>query len=352
LQGPRKNRNSNPRIEIEFRFKRSLATLDLPGHVKTASPGLPRPKEFGVIDTDGGRLMKWLNTFILGLATISAIGGFASQEPVGITAEQAQQNLVNYSAIQPDPQLKISGVVKLRVVVGIDGKVSSITVLSGDLRLAERAGEAIKQWEYKPFLQDGKPVAVAFQLEIPLLASNVADSGKKERYLAPAGRKTYEESSIHACLPGYAMSGALVDHEVFLCRRISTDASAEETKIDDDPGTRRSDMHACPIGWYMRGFKGISSGLFRNAFAKNTLLCSRDPNLRLSVEIKESHWEDVSSLCSLTDLFCEPLSSSDPTSRKQNDLGHYMWACPDERPVMTGIHVSATRHLFLCVGIG
>jgi hypothetical protein len=307
----------------------------------------------GVIDADWGTFMKFLNyVFLLIVAAISAIGSFASDKPVEITAEQAQQNLIKYSAIQPDPQLKVSGVVKLHVVVGTNGKVSSITTISGDPRLGDRAADAVKHWEYKPFLLDGKPAAVAFQLDIPMLAPQVVDSGKKERYLAPAGRKTYEESGIHACMPGYAMSGALVDQGVFLCRRLSTDAGAEESKIDDDPGTRRNDMHACPIGWYMRGFKGISSGLFRNAFAKNALLCSREPNVKLSNEIEESHWEDVSSLCPLRDLFCEPLSSPDPNSMKQNDLGHYMWVCPDERPVLTGIHVSATRHLLLCAGIG
>jgi TonB family protein len=301
-----------------------------------------------------GQFMKRLNcAIILVVVALSAADSFARDEPVEITAEQAQQNLLNYSAIQPDPQLKISGVVKLRVVVGTDGKVASITVVSGDLRLAERAGQAIKQWEYKPFLQDGKPAAVAFQLEIPLLAPQVVDSGKKEKYLAPRGKKYYEESGIHACMPGYAMSGALADQDVLLCRRLATDASAEETKSDDDPGTRRNDMHACPIGWYMRGFKGISSGLFQNAYAKNALLCSRDPNVRLSNEVKESHWEDVSSLCSLKDLFCDPLSSEDPkVSRKRDELGHYMWVCPEERPVLTGIHVSASRHLFLCARIG
>lgn len=297
--------------------------------------------------------MKCLNyVFLLVVASISAIGSFASDEPVEITAEQAQQNLLNYSAIQPDPHLKISGVVKLHVVVGTDGKVSSITTISGDPRLGDRASDAVRHWEYKPFLREGKPAAVAFQLDIPMLAPQVVDSGKKERYLAPAGRKTYEESGMHACMPGYAMSGALVDQGVFLCRRLSTDAGAEESKIDDDPGTRRNDMHACPIGWYMRGFKGISSGFFRNAFAKNALLCSRDPNVKLSNEIKESHWEDVSSLCRLIDLFCEPLSSEDPNSMKLSDLGHYMWVCPDERPVLTGIHVSLTQDLFLCARIG
>jgi hypothetical protein len=289
---------------------------------------------------------------MLVLAALFAISGFASDEPVQITAEQAQKNILNYSAIQPDPDLKISGVVKLQVVVRANGKVSSINIISGDPRLIARAGAAIRLWEYKPFLQDGKPVAVEFQLDISMLSPQVAESRKREKYLAPAGRKLYEESGMHACLPGYAMSGALINQDVFLCRRLADDASAEETTIDADPGTRRNDIHACPSGWYMRGFKGISSGLFRNAFAKNALLCSRVPNVNLSYEIKDSHWEDVSSLCALSDLFCDPLSSSEPNSMKRNDLGHYMWVCPDERPVLTGIHVSATRDLFLCSRIG
>src|ERR1700719_1857110 len=119
-----------------------------------------------MFDADGGQFMKRLHcVFMLLLAAISVVGSFASDEPVEITAEQAQKNMLNYSAIQPDPDLKISGVVKLRVTVGTNGKVSRITIISGDSRLAARAGAAVREWEYKPFLQDGKPVAVEFQLD-------------------------------------------------------------------------------------------------------------------------------------------------------------------------------------------
>jgi hypothetical protein len=76
---------------------------------------------------------------------------------------------------------------------------------------------------------------------------------KRDTYLdQDSGRNHHEESGMHACMPGYAMSGALVEQDVFLCRKVLTDISLEENKVDDDLSAQRDGMHACPVGWYMR----------------------------------------------------------------------------------------------------
>lgn len=64
-----------------------------------------------------------------------------------------------------DPQIPpnarsagIRGSVVLQAVIGIDGGVRQLRVLSGDPRLANAAIEAVKKWRYRPFMLDGKPV--------------------------------------------------------------------------------------------------------------------------------------------------------------------------------------------------
>jgi TonB family protein len=55
---------------------------------------------------------------------------------------------------------RISGVVKLHVIIGKDGSVRSLRVQSGICSLAMAAMEAVRQWRYQPTLLNGEPVEV------------------------------------------------------------------------------------------------------------------------------------------------------------------------------------------------
>jgi periplasmic protein TonB len=57
-------------------------------------------------------------------------------------------------------QQRIEGDVLLRAIIGRDGHVSDLQVLSGDPLLAQAALEAVKQWRYKPTMLNGMPVEV------------------------------------------------------------------------------------------------------------------------------------------------------------------------------------------------
>lgn len=55
---------------------------------------------------------------------------------------------------------RISGVVELLVLVGRDGGVLSVEVLSGNPLLAGAAKHAVQQWRYRPAVLDGQAVEV------------------------------------------------------------------------------------------------------------------------------------------------------------------------------------------------
>jgi protein TonB len=57
-------------------------------------------------------------------------------------------------------QAGITGTVRFAIVIGYDGKVTDIKVISGPPLLIPAAIEAIKQWEYRPTLLNGQPVEV------------------------------------------------------------------------------------------------------------------------------------------------------------------------------------------------
>ena len=56
------------------------------------------------------------------------------------------------------------GTVVLGAVIGTDGKVKNLTLLSGPGKLGEAAEDAVRQWEYRPYVLMGEPVPVETQI--------------------------------------------------------------------------------------------------------------------------------------------------------------------------------------------
>jgi TonB family protein len=54
----------------------------------------------------------------------------------------------------------IQGVVALRVIVGEDGRVHALHVVKGHPMLAAAAYNAVRQWEFKPYVENGKTLPV------------------------------------------------------------------------------------------------------------------------------------------------------------------------------------------------
>ena len=61
---------------------------------------------------------------------------------------------------------KISGTVKLHVVIAKDGKIQQIQVVSGHPLLVQAAIDAVRQWQYQPTLLNGQPVEVDTQVDV------------------------------------------------------------------------------------------------------------------------------------------------------------------------------------------
>jgi protein TonB len=61
---------------------------------------------------------------------------------------------------------RVQGSVRFTVVIGKDGRVQNVTLVSGDPVLAQAAKEAVQQWVYKPTLLNGDPVEVMTQVDV------------------------------------------------------------------------------------------------------------------------------------------------------------------------------------------
>lgn len=61
---------------------------------------------------------------------------------------------------------RVAGTVRLKAVIGCDGKVKEFTLIGGHPLLIPAAETAVKQWVYKPTLLNGQPVEVDTVIEV------------------------------------------------------------------------------------------------------------------------------------------------------------------------------------------
>jgi TonB family protein len=63
-------------------------------------------------------------------------------------------------------QARIEGVVRFTAIIGKDGHVLNLQLVSGHPLLVPAAQEAVRQWVYRPTLLNGKPVEVVTSVEV------------------------------------------------------------------------------------------------------------------------------------------------------------------------------------------
>jgi TonB family protein len=87
--------------------------------------------------------------------------------PVRVAAGVTQGLLVHRvdPVYPPEAQMvRIQGTVVLRALIGKDGRVKNLSLISGHPMLAPAAMGAVQQWRYKPYLLNGEPVEVSTEV--------------------------------------------------------------------------------------------------------------------------------------------------------------------------------------------
>lgn len=92
----------------------------------------------------------------------SAQSSTAKDQPVALSLIESVQPVYPEDARQQ----RIQGVVSLHALIGIDGSIKQLTVLSGPTSLRQAALDAVHQWRYRPVLKNSKPVAVATTINV------------------------------------------------------------------------------------------------------------------------------------------------------------------------------------------
>jgi TonB family protein len=66
----------------------------------------------------------------------------------------------------------LRGTVRVRVLIGIDGRVLKVDAVDGDPSLTEAAVDAVKQWVYQPILLNGAPVEATTEVDVDVGKTN------------------------------------------------------------------------------------------------------------------------------------------------------------------------------------
>lgn len=91
-------------------------------------------------------------------AEVPPVANASSRTPISRDAILEVEN-----PVQPDypmlaRQMKVQGSVVLEALISKDGGIQDLQVLRGPAILADAARQAVRQWRFKPYLQDGQAV--------------------------------------------------------------------------------------------------------------------------------------------------------------------------------------------------
>src|SRR6266404_4451205 len=107
------------------------------------------------------------------------MGGIIGNTPMAVPKIAVQRVRVSQGVtaglvihkVQPNyPPLaktaRVQGTVQLAAIIGKDGTIQNLHVISGHPLLTQAALDAVKQWRYKPYVLNGEPVEVDTTIQV------------------------------------------------------------------------------------------------------------------------------------------------------------------------------------------
>jgi len=127
--------------------------------------------------------MAWRLAVSLLLISLTTVASSRDAGPQRVEVADARMSGLIIKKVAPvyppmARKARVQGTVILRVQISKSGNVENIQLVSGHTMLAPAAIEAVKQWEYKPYLLNGEPVDVETRVTVNFtLAGNPPADG-------------------------------------------------------------------------------------------------------------------------------------------------------------------------------
>jgi len=110
-------------------------------------------------------------------STSQAASAKRASEPAGVSDAAVRVRISPSAAsmvsrsVEPDypllaKQMKVEGAVVLNALIGRDGNIQQLQVLSGPTILSAAAREAVQQWRFRPYLQSGQAVETESRITV------------------------------------------------------------------------------------------------------------------------------------------------------------------------------------------
>lgn len=134
-------------------------------------PDTTPPVATGVVGDAPGGIPPAQTSGVVGGIISSRPGASAVATPLRVRVSQGVAQGLLVKRVSPEYPLqarlgRIQGAVFLHVIISKTGDVATVGLISGHPSLAPAAIDAVKQWKYKPYLLDGKPVEVDAQVQV------------------------------------------------------------------------------------------------------------------------------------------------------------------------------------------
>jgi len=105
------------------------------------------------------------NLEITGAAPAAPATNAAEREAMSTTVKaSADANSGAYPMLAQ--QMKVEGSVVLQAIIGADGNIQDLRVLTGPAILTSAAQQAVRQWRFKPYMQNGQAVETKARITV------------------------------------------------------------------------------------------------------------------------------------------------------------------------------------------
>jgi protein TonB len=141
----------------------ALPPLDVEVVAGNRHTGVPAKSNAIHVDVDSGTTSSSPNA-----ATAVTNASNTSGEHVQVSPQVAQSVTVSVPPNYPllAREMKVQGAVSLLALISREGTIQNLQILSGPAILASAAREAVKQWHFKPFIQNGQPIETQARITV------------------------------------------------------------------------------------------------------------------------------------------------------------------------------------------
>jgi TonB family protein len=164
----------------------------------------------------------WVALFVVLGCGVAAAQDEAPVKPVGPVRISGGVMTGNIKTMVPPvypadaKRQHVEGSVVLHVIVGKNGEVKKLDVISGSPLLSDAAIDAVKRWTYKPYLLNGEPVEVETTITVNFSfgsGPNAIKAGITAGHLVSAPAPTYPAKAKAAGIEGAVVLHGMIEKD-------------------------------------------------------------------------------------------------------------------------------------------